>query len=76
MRSLQPMCRIPPGGILLMVSTRWRGLGNEEEAAVSEAVENKALVRRSLEAHAKGDLDTLEGLLAHGFAPSPRTVCL
>src|SRR5215217_5232864 len=38
---------------------------NEEEAAVSEAEEkNKALVRRFLEAHAKGDLDILEELLA------------
>jgi predicted ester cyclase len=53
---------------MLMVSTRWRGLGNEEEAAASEAVEkNKALVRRFLEADAKSDLDTLEGLLAPDF---------
>jgi serine phosphatase RsbU (regulator of sigma subunit)/predicted ester cyclase len=29
--------------------------------------ENKALVRRFLEAHAKGDLDTLEEMLATGF---------
>jgi len=35
---------------------------------VSEALEkNKALVRRFLEAHAEGDLDTLEGLLAPDF---------
>jgi serine phosphatase RsbU (regulator of sigma subunit)/predicted ester cyclase len=35
---------------------------------VSEAEEtNKALVRRFLEAHAEGDLDTLEGLLAPDF---------
>jgi ketosteroid isomerase-like protein len=35
---------------------------------VSEAEEkNKALVRRLLEAHAKGDLDALEELLAPDF---------
>ena len=35
---------------------------------MSEALEkNKALVRRFLEAHAEGDLDTLEGLLAPDF---------
>ena len=28
------------------------------------AQNNKALVRRFLQAHAKGDLDTLEGMLA------------
>jgi serine phosphatase RsbU (regulator of sigma subunit)/predicted ester cyclase len=39
-----------------------------EEAAVSSAEEkNKALVRRFLEAHAKGDLDTLEEMLAPDF---------
>jgi serine phosphatase RsbU (regulator of sigma subunit)/predicted ester cyclase len=42
--------------------------GNEEGAAVSEAEEqNKALVRRLLEAHAAGDLDALEELLAPDF---------
>jgi serine phosphatase RsbU (regulator of sigma subunit)/predicted ester cyclase len=41
--------------------------GNEEEAAVSEAEKNKALVRRLLEAHAEGDLDALEELLAPDF---------
>jgi serine phosphatase RsbU (regulator of sigma subunit)/predicted ester cyclase len=41
--------------------------GNEEEAAVSEAEENKALVRRLLEAHAEGDLDALLELLAPDF---------
>jgi serine phosphatase RsbU (regulator of sigma subunit)/predicted ester cyclase len=41
---------------------------NEEGAAVSEAEEqNKALVRRLLEAHAAGDLDALEELLAPDF---------
>jgi serine phosphatase RsbU (regulator of sigma subunit)/predicted ester cyclase len=42
--------------------------GDEEGAAVSEAEEqNKALVRRLLEAHAAGDLDALEELLAPDF---------
>jgi serine phosphatase RsbU (regulator of sigma subunit)/predicted ester cyclase len=42
--------------------------GNEEGAAVSEAEDqNKALVRRLLEAHAAGDLDALEELLAPDF---------
>ena len=31
------------------------------------AERNKALVRRFLEAHAKGDLDTVEGMLAPDF---------
>ena len=34
---------------------------------MSEAQENKALVRRLLEAHAKGDLDALEEMLAPDF---------
>jgi ketosteroid isomerase-like protein len=37
----------------------------EEEAPVSAEEKNKALVRRLLEAHAKGDLDALEEMLAH-----------
>jgi predicted ester cyclase len=45
-----------------MVSTRWR-----EEAPVSAAEQNKALVRRFLEAHAKGDVDALEKMLAPDF---------
>jgi serine phosphatase RsbU (regulator of sigma subunit)/predicted ester cyclase len=46
----------------------WRKtrVGKEEKAAVS-VEENKALVRRFLEAHAKGDLDTLEEMLAPDF---------
>jgi predicted ester cyclase len=47
---------------MLMVSTRWR-----EEAPVSAAEQNKALVRRFLEAHAKGDVDALEKMLAPDF---------
>jgi serine phosphatase RsbU (regulator of sigma subunit)/ketosteroid isomerase-like protein len=47
---------------MLMVSTRWR-----EDAPVSAAEQNKALVRRFLEAHAKGDLDALEKMLAPDF---------
>jgi serine phosphatase RsbU (regulator of sigma subunit)/predicted ester cyclase len=46
---------------------RRRLVGEEEEAAVSSAEENKALVRRFLEAHAKGDLNTLEEMLAPDF---------
>jgi serine phosphatase RsbU (regulator of sigma subunit)/ketosteroid isomerase-like protein len=44
-------------------NTGWQG----GEAAVSSAEENKALVRRFLEAHAKGDLDALEEMLAPDF---------
>jgi predicted ester cyclase len=39
----------------------------EEEAVVSSAEENKALVRRLCEAHDKGDLDALDELLASEF---------
>src|ERR671933_679244 len=43
--------------------------GEEEEAPLSSKEENnKALIRRFLEAHAKGDLDTLEEMLAPDFA--------
>src|SRR5919205_801108 len=42
--------------------------GEEEEAPLSSKEENnKALIRRFLEAHAKGDLDTLEEMLAPDF---------
>jgi ketosteroid isomerase-like protein len=34
---------------------------------LTEEEKNRALVRRFLEAHAKGDLDKLEGLLAPDF---------
>jgi ketosteroid isomerase-like protein len=42
-------------------------VGSEEEALVSSAEENKALVRRFHEAYANADLDTLDELLASGF---------
>jgi serine phosphatase RsbU (regulator of sigma subunit)/predicted ester cyclase len=44
------------------------GLAGEEEAPMSsEAEKNKALVRRFLEAHAKGDLGAMEEMLAPDF---------
>src|SRR5918994_5325068 len=64
------MYLIPPGGIILMVSSpRETGLGNnkEEEAPVSSEDNNKALARRFLEAFANGELDTLDELLAPEF---------
>jgi serine phosphatase RsbU (regulator of sigma subunit)/predicted ester cyclase len=50
-----------------MLPTRWRKtrVGKEERSISVD--ENKALVRRFLEAHAKGDLDTLEDMLAPDF---------
>jgi serine phosphatase RsbU (regulator of sigma subunit)/predicted ester cyclase len=52
-------------GVDLPEETR---VGKEEQAAVSsEADQNKALVRRFYEAQAKGDLDTVEELLAPDF---------
>jgi serine phosphatase RsbU (regulator of sigma subunit)/predicted ester cyclase len=42
-------------------------IGRREHAVSSEAEENKTLVRRLLEAHAKGDLDALEEMLAPDF---------
>src|SRR5215213_3824845 len=56
----------PPGGIMVMVSTRWRNVGWQGGTSML-AEKNKALVRRFLEAHAKGDLDTLEEMLASDF---------
>ena len=50
---------LPPG---------WREMRvGREEASVSDTEQNKALVRRFLEAAAKGDLDTLGELLAPDF---------
>jgi predicted ester cyclase len=43
------------------------GVGKEEEAAVSSAEENKALVRRFLEELAKGNLDLIDELLSPDF---------
>src|ERR671913_348385 len=56
----------PPGGIMVMVSTSWKNVGWQGGTSMS-AERNKALVRRFLEAHAKGDLDTLEQMLAPDF---------
>src|SRR5215211_6282452 len=60
------MRRTPSGGIMLMVSTRWKNTGWRGGTSVS-AERNKALVRRFLQARAKGDLDTVEGMLAPDF---------
>src|SRR5215207_7594792 len=70
------MRRTPSGGIMVMVSTRWRNVGWRGGTSMS-AENNKALVRRFLKAHAKGDLDTLEEMLApdfvdHNLLPGPR----
>jgi serine phosphatase RsbU (regulator of sigma subunit)/predicted ester cyclase len=54
-----------------VLPTRWRkiGVGKEEkeEAPMSSAKENKALVRRFIEAYDKGDLETLDEILAPDF---------
>jgi serine phosphatase RsbU (regulator of sigma subunit)/predicted ester cyclase len=48
------------------VSTRLRNVGWQGGTSMS-AEKNKALVRRFLQAHAKGDLDTMEEMLAPDF---------
>src|ERR671932_669534 len=45
----------------------WPGEEEEEAPLSSKEENNKALIRRFLEAHAKGDLDTLEEMLAPDF---------
>src|SRR5215217_9068923 len=50
-------------------------IGRREHTVSSEEQNNKALVRRFLEAQAKGDFDTLEGMMApdfvnHSFHPA------
>src|SRR5829696_4153718 len=60
------MRHTPSDGIMLMVSTRWKNVGWQGGTSMS-AERNKALVRRFLQAHAKGDLDTVEGMLAPYF---------
>src|SRR5215212_7409173 len=60
------MRRTPSGGIMVMVSIRWKKTGWQGGTSMS-AERNKALVRRFLKAHAKGDLDTVEGMLAPDF---------
>src|SRR5215212_1433179 len=65
----------PPGGIMLMVSTRWRRtrVGEEEEAAMSSVEENnKALVRRFLEAQAKANLNVIDEVLTPHFVDHDR----
>jgi predicted ester cyclase len=55
---------------MLTVSTGWREtrLGSEEDVPMSwEEEKNKALIRRFVEAVAKGDLDALDNLLAPEF---------
>src|SRR5829696_68336 len=49
-----------------MVPSHWRNASWQGGHSMS-AEENKALVRRFLEAHAKGDLDTLEQMLTPDF---------
>src|ERR671921_916576 len=65
------MYLIPPGGIIDSWCRPARETGSdknkEEEAAVSSEDNNKALVRRFLEAFANGELDTLDELLATDF---------
>src|SRR5215213_10280716 len=56
----------PPGGIMVMVSTSWKNVGWQGGTSMS-AERNKALIRRFLQAHAKGDLDTLEEMRAPDF---------
>jgi hypothetical protein len=50
----------------MLLPTRWRRtrVGKEEEVAVSSAEENKALTRRFMEAHVKGDLDAVDEMMA------------
>src|SRR5215218_1787034 len=60
------MRRTPSGGIMVMVSIRWKKTGWQGGTSMS-AERNEALVRRFLKAHAKGDLDTVEGMLAPDF---------
>jgi serine phosphatase RsbU (regulator of sigma subunit)/predicted ester cyclase len=53
---------------MLGVDRKHVSLAGEEEAPMSSEEEfNKALVRRFLEAHAKGDLNTMEEMLAPNF---------
>jgi serine phosphatase RsbU (regulator of sigma subunit)/predicted ester cyclase len=57
------MCRIQLRGYDGSVAE----IGRREHTVSSEAEENKALVRHLLEAHAKGNLDALEEMLAPDF---------
>src|SRR5215208_1136235 len=58
----------PPGGIMLMVSTRWRRTRVGEENAHMSAEENKVVVRRLIEeVYNRGDLDIADELLAPDY---------
>src|ERR671910_2807992 len=55
----------PPGGIMLMVSTRWRRTRVGEENAHMSAEENKVVVRRLIdEVYNQGNLNVADELLA------------
>src|SRR5829696_2402227 len=60
------MRRPPSSGVMLMVSTHRTSVGWQGGTSML-AERNKALVRRFLEAHAKGDLDTVDEMLAPEF---------
>src|SRR5215207_1015830 len=64
-RSMRPT---PPGGIMLMVSTRWRRTRVGEENAYMSAEENKVVVRRLIEeVYNRGNLDITDELLAPDY---------
>jgi predicted ester cyclase len=69
--SLWTMRQTPPGGIMYVVANpleKNAGWPGEEEAAVSSEVEeNKAIVRRFLEATARGDLAAMDEMIAPDF---------
>jgi predicted ester cyclase len=50
-----------------MLLTPWETSVGKRRRTSMSVEENKALVRRFLQAHAKGDLDTLDEMLAPGF---------
>src|SRR5215213_10159532 len=58
----------PPGGIMLMVSTRWRRTRVGEENAHMSAEENKVVLRRLIEeVYNRGNLDIADELLAPDY---------
>jgi len=62
------MHQAPPGGIMhSVVPLENRELARRRETPVSAEERNKAMVRRFLEAHAKGDVATVEATLAPDF---------
>src|SRR5829696_7140371 len=69
--SLWTMRQTPPGGIMYVVANpleKNAGWPGEKEAAVSSEVEeNKAIVRRFLEATARGDLAAMDEMIAPDF---------